>query len=148
MASSMGGREREARLEMPLSPSSSSQLPDWQQQQQRRDPHTSRAQRARGRCAVVHLRPRVVCTWRFTKKIAGFVTSRSEPRPKLPQHGYHSSIVACCAVAPTFSPDWQVALDQTSEAGLKSQSGTQRATGALSAYLSLARSCDSAIACD
>ena len=28
----------------------------------------------------------------FLKKITGFVTSRSEPRPKLPQHGYHSIV--------------------------------------------------------
>ena len=36
-------------------------------EQQRRDPHTSRAQRARGRCAIVHLKPRVVWTRRFSK---------------------------------------------------------------------------------
>ena len=36
--------------------------------EQRCDPHTSRAQRARGRFAIAHLKPRVVCTWRFTKK--------------------------------------------------------------------------------
>ena len=64
-------------------------------EQQRRDPHTSRAQRARGRCAIFHLKPRVVCTWRFTKKITSFVTSRSELRPKLPQHGYNSIVAPC-----------------------------------------------------
>ena len=70
-------------------------------EQQRSDLHTSRAQRARGRCAIVHLKPRVVWTWRFSKKITGFVTSRSESRPKLPQHGYHS-IVAPCALPPAW----------------------------------------------
>ena len=61
-------------------------------EQQRRDPHTSRAQRARRRCAIVHLKPRVVWTWRFSKSATGFVTSRSESRPKPPQHGYHSIV--------------------------------------------------------
>ena len=64
-------------------------------EQQRRDPHTSMAQRARGRCAIVHLKPRVVWTWRFSKKFTGFVTSRSESRQKLPQHGYHSVVAPC-----------------------------------------------------
>ena len=63
--------------------------------QQRRDRHTSRAQRPRGRCAIVHLKPRVVCTWRFTQNFTGFVTSRSEPRPNLPQHGSPKGLAFC-----------------------------------------------------
>ena len=61
-------------------------------EQQRRDPHTSRAQRARGRCAIVHLKPRMVSPWRFSKNVTGFVTSRSESSLNLPQHGYHSIV--------------------------------------------------------
>ena len=55
-------------------------------------PHTSRAQRARGRCAIVHLKPRAQRARRFAKKLTGFVTSRSESSLNLPQHGYRSIV--------------------------------------------------------
>ena len=67
-------------------------------EQQRRDPHTSRAQRARGRCAIVHLKPRVVSPWRFSKKITGFVTSRSESSLNLPHFRYHSIVAPWVAM--------------------------------------------------
>ena len=63
-------------------------------EQQRRDPHTARAQRARGRCAIVHLKPRAQRARRCSKKFWQFVTSAPWVTGSLPHHGYH------CIVAP------------------------------------------------
>ena len=74
---------------------------DGSEQQQRRDPHTFRAQRARGRCAIVDLKPRMVSPWRFSKKITGFVTSRSESSLNLPHFRYHSIVAPCSSARVT-----------------------------------------------
>ena len=50
--------------------------------------HLQGSESSGGGCAIVHLKPRVVWTCRFSKKCIGFVTSRSESRPKLP----HSTV--------------------------------------------------------
>ena len=71
-------------------------------EQQRCDPHTPRqCPESSGEVRFVHLKPRVVSPWRFSKKIIGRVTSRSGPLPKLPQHGYRSIVAPWCPPPPS-----------------------------------------------
>ena len=55
-------------------------------EQQRRDPHTSRAQRARGRCAYART------GWSAKFVMDGLVTSARDASLNLPHHGYHSIV--------------------------------------------------------
>ena len=58
------------------------------QQQQRRDPHTSRAQRARGRCAYART------GWNAKFVMDGLVASARDASLNLPHFRYYHSIVA------------------------------------------------------
>ena len=58
-------------------------------EQQRRDPHTSRAQRARGRCAYART------GWSAKFVMDGLVTSAGDASLNLPHFRYHPNVAPC-----------------------------------------------------